>query len=804
MRRTSIIIVCLILLTGCNPSWVGKGFPKAGEAEIEVRGLDSSIRIDYDDLYIPHVHASSETGAMFALGYAMAGQRLFQMDVMRQTAHGRLSEFLGEAVTLTQGGEQIEIPLKSVDYYLKILDFTDSGKRLLARSGAQTRFDFDAFAQGVNAFVHVHEKKLSAPYSIPRGLGGKTFKKWSAADSAAIMMLAAWSNSKNVQEETFAIQALQGGATSAQIVDLLSPAREIDPTPYAYLDEMAPLLWGMNFVPGVERLRQLEMGTLLSGADVAGSNNWVVAGKRTRSGKPILANDPHLGRRLPTFWYFAHLRCPEMDAAGAFVPGVPIMPIGHNGTTAWGVTVSMADVTDLTIESVNPDLKAYEQNGRWYPLRAKDVWVGAADKREKRTVYATPNGPLITRLDGGVKAGVSLRWAGWDATTGLDGALELMRAPNVDAAMRAASKIDVVSLNMVFADRDDNIGWVITGAIPERGGFTGLVPRDGRIPTHGWRGVVPYNQRPSAKNPDSGYIVTANNRPESPLADNVSQYYSAHYRYQRIDDLLRAGGAKLSIDDMRLMQNDQRSMQAEVVLPYVLAIRTTDEDEVMVINALKKWDRHVRRDSRGALYYMVFITEFSKVVLEDLPQSARKAYTDRSPFYYSPVDALGRQKTALWSDDAERDRAIRTALKRTATFLRSRFGENLPTAMWGDLHRLVLRHPLAGASVIGGKYEVPVLAEGGSSNTVSVGGFRLGTTYDMETYPSLRFLVDMARPDQARIALPGGQSEIPNHPSYIEMLDDWDQGRDRALLYSPGDLEREPTPASVVLVPVRK
>ena len=242
--RSFVLVLLSFLLSGCAGSLIGPGFPALGDAQVEVRGIDAPVRIDYDNLFVPHVRALTTPDAFFGLGYAMGSARLFQMDLLRHMAKGNVSGLLDSTITVRQAGKTRTVDVLEVDYFLRAMDFFDTGGRYLKTASPESRAFFAAYADGINAFVEANGKRLSAPYSIPETVGGMRFEPWTDRDSASVMILTAWLMAKNTQEEYFAALALQAGVSLPKIVDLLSPHQPLNPDRFAYLEGQAQEMAG--------------------------------------------------------------------------------------------------------------------------------------------------------------------------------------------------------------------------------------------------------------------------------------------------------------------------------------------------------------------------------------------------------------------------------------------------------------------------------------------------------------------------------------------------------------------------------
>ncbi len=793
-------LMIVLMISGC--ALVGSGFPEKGSRCCEDSRLATEVRVDYDEHYIPHIRAQNAHDAFFALGYAQAAARLFQMDMFRHLAEGEAAQLAGRDATVKKGDREVAVDMVEVDAFLKLMDFPALGKRLLDQTSPERRALFDAYAEGVNAFVRDNEGKLSLPYSAP-GKNKVVFEKWTARDSASILGLLAYILSKNADEESFSILAAQNGVPLKKIVNLISPYYPREVKDYEYFDDFRDRLRGVRFDVGFAMYNTFIQGRLHTGPMGGASNNWAVSGDRTYSGRPIFANDPHLGTMIPNFWFVAHVKCPEYNAAGAFPPGVPAAMVGHNGRVAWGATMTRADTTDFSVEMIDPVKKTYRLGDEDLPLTEKKVVIKSRKESFERTIYHAGKGRIITKIEPGVKSAVSMHWAGWTAHNAIDAGFDLMQATNINGMMEAGSQLDLISINLVGADASGSIGWIVTGGVPKRAGYTGLLPKDGSNPGMRWTGFLTRYDKAGAVNPPRGFIATANNRPESQYADNVSLDYIGPYRYERIVQMVSSKEGQ-TLADHRRWQADVHSLQADMALPIVLSIPCKDGAACEALEILRGWDREVAADSAGALLYQVFLAHFALQVLGDMPQDAVDSYFCSVQFNQHPIDAIWRKETGLWDDDAQRDRMILSSLTAAVHELKTRYGDGWREAAWGDLHRLHFHHALAVAPLVGRKYRLDSMPYPGDSNTVNSGGYRPGKTYDLQYYSSIRFLIDMAEPGKARVAFPTGQSENPNHPSFDDMLQTWYRVEDFPLPFTDKDLDEMEKPATLILKPASK
>ncbi|WP_370288787.1 penicillin acylase family protein [Nocardioides sp.] len=804
-------------------------------------GLESEVRVVRDDAGVPQIYASSMRDLMMAQGFVHAQDRFFEMDVRRHATAGRLAEMFGADALPT-------------DLVVRTLGWRRVAQQELLLLKPATRSALDAYAAGVNAYLAGRSASdISLEYTL-LGLTGLRYdpEDWTAVDSLAWLKAMAWDLRGNLDDEID--RALTGLAVGEARADELYPA-------YPY-DEHPPIVGRGGLRDGVfdqdagpasstggrgaaasaastatprERrgvVRALAsarsaldaLPALLGKGDGIGSNAWVVSGDRTRSGKPILANDPHLGISLPGVWSQVGLHCTEvtpdcpMDVAGFGFSGVPGVVIGHNRDIAWGFTNFGPDVTDLFVERVAGDTWQYD--GRTLPLtrRTETVKVRGGDPIEL-TVRSTSHGPLLSDLaaldaeseqfdlgsDGLVgqveqlAGGTDDTAAGWDHAVSLawtaltprptaDALLALDVATDWRSFRAALADFAVPGQNIVYADTRGHIGYQATGVVPvRRPGNDGRTPSAGWLPRNDWTDrTVPYDALPRLYDPASGVISTANQAVIDPerYAPFLTDDWDYGYRSTRIGDLLREGGDELDVDDMARIQLDARSAIADDLVPRLLAIDLPPGYYSNGQRLLRRWDRQQRADSAAAAYFNVVWRRVLRDTFGDeLPAALQPDGSDR---WFRVVSALLKRPDARWWDDVRtdgvtetRDDVLRTAMLGARDELTARQSPRADEWTWGGLHRLELRSSTLGESGIGvvesifnrGGWEV-----GGGSSIVDATGWNARQGYEVTTAPSMRMIVPMDDLDAARWINLTGVSGHAYHPHYTDQTDVWARG----------------------------
>jgi penicillin amidase len=715
-----------------------------------------------------------------------AQDRLWQMETQRRVATGRLAEIAGESRL-------------NLDYFTRLLGFAELRRRAAAALDPAEIDQLQAYVDGVNAYIRLRGKDLPLEFRSAHLVP----EPWQIEDVFSFIVVTSWMFRENYRAELTVLAGRQNVT--------LQEWKDIFPAyPGAALPDDGYF----------EQLRGLKLGPIKRSAlaffqalpeavgSAGGTNIWVTAGGP--GGKPLLANDTHIGISLPGTWYLCHLSAPGVDIAGASAPGVPGVMLGHTQSVAWGMSILPIDFVDLFVVRVDPaDPTRYYVGGETLTMEREEmVFAVKGGQARKMTAYRTIYGPVITELQPGIEGAVALHWYGTLPEGELAGgtvrtSLGFMDCRSVADVMRNVRHTKLVGLNFLAADVQGNIAWQSTGAVPIRKGYSGRLPADGSSGTMGWNGFLPVEEMPAALNPPEGVIVNCNNRVlTGGESTAISNSWSAPYRYERVRSLLRAL-KEPSVDEFRAMQMDVYSLQAEALLPKVLAYAYQDPRALEAAELLKGWDRQVRAASRGAAVYEVFLTELVRALLGDeLGDNLFYYYHLMFSKYLIQDVILDRPDSGLWDrkDTPEREgpgQILETALSATVRTLEAKLGANRRNWSWGRLHPVEWRH--AGAtsrfkSMLLNSGPFPVDGDGTTLNAnvpiVARGEYRA------IHIPALRMVVALDDLDGMRIVTPIGQSGQPGHRHYDDMARPWLEGR---LLDLPFSRERVETTAKFVL-----
>jgi penicillin G amidase len=844
LRRTLLaaaIIAAVALVAGGAVLWLFREPLPRTRGSLSAKGLDGTVEVLRDRYGVPHIRAGTMHDLLFAQGYVTAQDRFWQMEFWRRIGSGRLSELFGKATLGT-------------DMYLRTVGFRRVAEQEYAEMNPGDKAVLDAYAEGVNAYIMGRPaRKLGLEFSLLALQGVKvTIEPWTPVNSITWLKLMAEDLGGNMRKELYTIDLLHAlGASLTR--DFMGGYRFGEHPVIVEDNEMPPALLKAKGEPSLLAPRRLAalsgvptrlVGGFDPGKSLAigtgpgiGSNNWVIGGSLTASGKPILANDPHLGIQMPSIWYEIELSCPagaEGAAAGrAFhvrgfsFAGTPGVVIGHNERIAWGVTNVGPDVQDLYVERINPENPAqYEADGRWVDMRVirEEIRVRGEDEPVLLTVRQTRHGPIITD-DGGfagyrgfsltphapfpaaieLKA-LSLRWTALQKSNTFRSVLLLDQAANFTEFRDALRSWDIPSQNFVYADVDGNIGYQCPGLIPIRRGGDGSVPAPGWTDEHEWTGFVPFDELPSSYNPAKGYIVTANNPVTSERYRHfLSGDFDHGYRAARITEMIEAAGRKITPRDVMAMQGDILNISAREVIPFLAGLTLTDPGAAAARGVLQKWDLRMAAESAGAAVYSRFWVSLVEAIFKDkIPRSLwnpETAFDDNSRLMDVVLRLLKEPRHVFWDDRRTpdkretRDDILVSALAAAARKGTKVQGKDLTRWRWGRDHTAVFRNQTLGKSGIGlvermfNRGPVPV---GGGFQQVFCTDWKFGEAFRVRSVSSLRHLVDLSDLASSLAMNTTGQSGHPGSRHYADMIGSWSTVRyhptfwDRSALDSSG------------------
>ena len=794
--------VALLLIAAAAALWLySRQVLPQTDGTINASGLRGELRIERDALGIPTIKAGSAEDAMFGLGFAHAQDRLWQLETHRRIGSGRLAEAFGSGALET-------------DKFLRSLGVKRAATAQWAKASPEGRAAILAYTAGVNAYLQGHMKARPPEFIV---LGVQP-EPWTPEDSMAWAIMMAWDLGGNWSTELLRMRlALK---MPVDRINQLIPPYPGDP-PMATAD-YAALFRGLK-LDGKLGQQALNFAPE-SGVEGVGSNNWVVHGSHTDTGKPLLANDPHLKLSAPALWYFARLEAPGLKVAGATMPGLPFVVLGQNENIAWGFTNTGPDVQDLYIERIKPDdANQYQTPDGWarFESVAETIKVkGQADVAV--TVRATRHGPVIS--DSGVAEGLTggndkpgyalaMRWTALDPDPStIDAGIAFGRAKSVAEFVAASARYVAPMQNMVVADREGHIGVVSAGRVPLRkpeNDLKGQVPSPGWDARYDWAGFLEPTLTPRELDPPRGWIATANQRIHAPdYPHYLTNEWAVPYRMQRIEQLLSAK-PRHNIDGLRDMQADVLSLGTQRLLPFIRKAKAEHPLAAAAQQQLAGFDGTMAADKAAPLIVWAWARQLTLAVFADDIGQPLMERTLGSRSFRDALEGVLERNDDRWCDDQSTPAAETCAQQMDVAFgkaldeLQAVHGADVAQWQWGKAHVARSEHrPFSRVKPLARWFELrtPV---GGDTYTVNVSRVNLkpdsttGELYLDEHGPSLRALYDLGDLSQSRFMHSSGQSGILFSPLYGGFVERWAK-----VQYVPLWSHAAPT-ATLSLVPAR-
>jgi len=761
-----LVLVLLAGLALWGFLWLRSSGRAVRSGTLRLAGLEAPVTVRWDRWAVPSVEAASTADLARAIGWLHANDRFSQMELSRRAASGRLSELFGPAT----------LP---IDKEFRTLRLREAAAAAWETCSVESREWLSAYAAGVNAWLNAQEGDLPPLFRLV----GAEPEPWQPVDSLCVASLLSYSLSFAAGRSEEARFQWLGALGAERARDLIG-----DP--------------GLSIPPGIAELAaelhaKAEQARLASEPQVGGSNNWALAGSRTASGKPLLANDPHLRFGLPPVWFQATLKAPGYHAAGVTWPGLPVVMIGESPFGAWGFTNAMMDDHDFFLEKLDAGGRQVLRGEKWVPIETSTVEIQVSGAEPvSLQLRRTDRGPLFEADPEGGLPARSLAWTAYETRDPLSAFLKLARARDGQEALSAAQDFVSPAQNLVFADRQGGILHTVMGRMPRRLKGDGRLPSPGWDPAYGWDGLEPQAKNPRTLDPPEGLIATANAdiRSSTDPAPFPADF-DTPFRRDRILELLRArrdwdaaGLAGIQIDHVSIYAR-------EIVAALGKYVYQGEAEQAMA--ALRSWDASMEPVGPAALF-LILERHLQQVLFGD----------EERKFHLAPFHAIFQrwrlwrllrgEMDASWFDDAGTE-AVETAHDDFARALadawregRERFGNEEPgTWKTSLLHTLTLRNPLGGVPLIGAAFNRGPFAVAGSATTISAfGGPWLGGVQEVTYGPSVRFVADLGDPDNSSIVLPGGQAGQPWDPHYDDQIALYLKGGTRPLPWSDAAVEK--------------
>lgn len=780
------ILVCagVALLAGW---WIVHRSLPALDGTVVVPGLKEGVLVDRDQWGRPWIRAKSTPDLVFAQGYVMAQDRLWQMDLLRRASAGELSEIFGPSAL-------------NFDKENRTLGMRRAAEGAVQETDPEIRALLESYAQGVNRYIKERRGRLPIEFTLLRYQP----RPWTPADTYLISLYmwktltSTWKwklNREWITEQVGPERARDLFAVDSPLDHFIvgapekTPARHAGPTA-ALASEIAPA--GRGDPPALQPSWEAAENFLAEfeeeSSQIIGSNNFVVSGAHTKSGKPLLANDTHLALSVPGIWYVMHLTAPGWNVEGFALPGAPLVIIGHNDRIAWGFTNSNADVQDLYIETFeSANSTSYLANGKWLQADARKEIIHVRNAADvELDVLVTRHGPVVRRdpAGDGTRA-YALRWTALEPD-GLDFGFPILgRARNWEEFIEISRHIAGPGQNSIYADVDGNIGFTIPARIPIRAHGDGALPVPGDTDEYEWKGYIPFEELPRALNPAEGIIATANARTVGPgYKYFLSDRWAAPFRTARIYDLL-SGRTDFTPADCNAVQNDILSLPDKFLAGQLVASARAksprDSRAIQLIQKLSVWDARTTPDSVETSF-----VEFTRLALFDRVLSP---FLDEQVTKYELWEPLSIYNEVWWRDKLFLENVLREQPPAWLPKEFASYDELLMSAAddaverltkladsadaanwnWGRLHLLDMAHPLGRSGLLHRFLSIGPIEQGGTIDTVRAMGVGHG--------PAMRFVADLSDFDNSLMEIPAGESGQPGSPYYRDQFADWIAGR---------------------------
>lgn len=777
LKWFGLTLLLLAVALAAGLLWYRSASQPQIDGKLTIAGLAAPVDIVRDAEGIPHIYAQNTDDAYFALGFVHAQDRLWQLELNRRIAAGRMAEILGPNALPT-------------DRFLRTLGVRRNAEKILANLAPDTRAVLDAYTRGINAYLARRSGPLPPEFILA---GAPAPTDWQPADSIGWQTMMAWDLGANWTQEILRMRLAQQ-LPLARINEFMAPYPGDKPLPtrdYTELYRQLP--------DTAQQLAAVAEIAPPSHVDGMGSNNWAVAGSKSASGKPLLANDPHLGLSAPALWYFAHLSAPGLNVIGATLPGIPGVVLGRNDRIAWSFTNTAPDVQDLYIEQINPaDGRQYRTPGGWanFEVRMETIRVkGQPDVNLE--VRETRHGPVIsgalallekTALDA-QKHVVAFAWTALrpDDLT-LQAGIRFNRAGNWQEFLAAARDFGAPQQSMVFADVDGNIGFIAPGRVPIRkaaNDLKGLAPAPGWDSRYDWDGFIPFERLPRSFNPASGQLATAN---EKIVGDDYPYFLTSEwtlpYRAHRIAAML-AATAKHDLESFAVMQKDDVSLAVRELLPILRKTKPVSTRAQSVLDQLQGWEGGMEANRAEPLIVSAWLREISwRLFADELGESLMRDYWEHRNVHQPMVNVLtNKEGQARWCGNAAAPAAddtcaslIAVSLESALNDLEQRYGRDRSKWRWGEAHAARSEHrPFGKMPTLARLFDIRVPTPG-DTYTINVG--RNNPRDENEPFAnrhaaSLRALYDLADLENSRFIHSTGQSGNMLSPLYRNFSERW-------------------------------
>ncbi len=749
-----IVIVAFFIVKSISKS----GLPDYN-AVVETKGLKEEVKVYRDEFGIPHVYAKNEEDLYKVTGYISAQDRMWQMDLLRRITQGRLSEIFGE--------DMIES-----DVILRSLRIPEKSDMIIKQANPEVILALKAFSEGVNQYIEDYAKDMSFEFTI---LGYKP-EQWKPKHCINLIGYMAWNleTGWSMESVLYKLQNVLNEEKFKEIVpDLGLQNTTVYPEFKAELEDSA-------LVSVFQKINSIAPEIFKA------SNNWVVSGKKSVTGKPIFANDMHLGLMIPGVWSQIHQHIDgKLDVTGVILPGQPFVIAGHNENIAWGMTNVSMDGADFYIETINPENEnQYKFNGEWKDIevRKEIIKIKGEDETVEKEIKFTHRGPIISGFKNIKDKSISMHWVGNEFSDELRSIYLLNRAKNWDEFRNAVKTFKAVSQNIAYADIEGNIGLQCCAGIPIRK-TAGHMFFPGDTSKYEWEGFVPFDSLPYTYNPECGYVFSANNKS---TGDNFPYYISAwsdlQNRAKRIEQMLTEKEL-LSVEDFKAMQNDQKAVLVDEMLPILIKhieeMQDLNDQEKEALQILKDWDHIYSEDYIAPTIFESFYIVLGKnIMIDEMPKELYEEFEKKDLFINYLFDKIIKTGESVLCDDINTDKKetfadmIKISFKETLNNFKEEHGKKITDTKWGELHKVALIQPIGKNGLMNFLFNLNrTYSVGGSYHTVSPYSYDYPISFIANHGASHRHIYNTANFDESYSIIPTGISGIPASDHYCDQTE---------------------------------
>ena len=756
------IIIIIVLIAGkiIINKISNKALPDYS-SDVKIESISNEVTIYRDEYAIPHIIAKNEKDLYIAVGYVLAQDRLWQMDLLRRATQGRLSEIFGDDMVNT-------------DLMLRSLQIPKKSKIVLDSSDVNIKQALSAFAIGVNEYINTHLNKLPVEFTV---LGYKP-EPWMPEHSVNLIGYMAWDLTCGWTAE-IALHEIRKVVDSAKfnlLLPDLSKQTSIMYPDFEISSNTKKTLY--EFRDEFEKLEKLGLNVFY------GSNNWAVSGNKSETGKPVLANDMHLGLFAPGIWFQMHQVIEgKLNVTGVILPGQPFIICGHNDSIAWGMTNVMLDDVDFYAETLNEDSTKYKVDGEWRNLIIQEEIIkGKSGTEYKKILKFTHRGPIITDFKDVTNDAISVSWVGRYYSNELRSIYYVNRSGNWASFKNAMTTFLSTSQNVVYADIEGNIGLYCCAGIPIRKGNGALI-KPGDTSLYDWTGFVPFEEKPFKYNPPEGYAISANNNvaPDN-YPYHISHWYHLPSRYDRIKKMI-GEKEKLSIEDHKIIQTDKHSMYAAKVKNKLIKplknFKDLSQKEIQVLKILNEWNCTYNKESIApTLFETLYFVLLENIMKDELGEILYKEMLKEKSLAWNIADDLLDNTNSEWYDNTNTKDIKETyqdililSFKKSVVQLENKYGEDIENWSWEKVHQLTLEHPMGSVNILNRLFKLnsKTFPVGGSYHTVAPYSFKFtADNFNVVHGASERHIFDLANWDNSYTVIPTGNSGIPASNNYCD------------------------------------